>query len=36
MSNERYLYKIISVFLQLNIIDFNKIYFMALSKYRIK
>jgi hypothetical protein len=24
------------VFLQLNIIDFNKIYFMALAKYRIK
>ena len=36
MSNETYLYKVISVFLQLNIVDFNKMYFMALAKFRIK
>jgi hypothetical protein len=36
MSSEGYLYKVISVFLQLSIVDFNKMYFMALTKFRIK
>lgn len=36
MSNQTYLYKVISVFLQLSIVDFNKMYFMALAKFRIK
>ncbi len=35
-SNETYLYKMVGLFLQLSIIDFNKMYFMALGKYRIK